>query len=193
MPSISLAFWQTDRRDALDELEAAHAKMGGVGPGRRYATQQINQAYAMVLSSQFQGFCRDLHSEAVDHVCRQGPVADLRLDVLRKRLTTGRKLETGNPNPGNLGADFGFFAFELWEALKRHDPANATRNKVMEKFNVWRNAIAHQDFTSKELDGRTTVTLAMVRKWRGTCEALAMDLDSVVGSRLAIILGANPW
>ena len=55
--------------------------------------------------------------------------------------------------------------------MKRHDPANATRNKVMEKFNVWRNAIAHQDFTSKELDGRTTVTLAMVRKWRGTCEA----------------------
>jgi hypothetical protein len=120
MPSISLAHWQTDRRDALEELEAAHAKMGGVGPGRRYATQLINQAYAMVLSTQFQGFCRDLHSEAVDHVC-------------------------------------------------------------------------HQDFTSKELDGRTTVTLAMVRKWRGTCEALAMDLDSVVGSRLAIILGANPW
>jgi hypothetical protein len=62
MPSRSFELWNTDRRQALDQIAAAHAAVGGVGPGRRYATQQINQAYATLLSSQFQGFCRDLHS-----------------------------------------------------------------------------------------------------------------------------------
>ena len=58
----------TSRRRALDEIEAAHASVGGTGPGRRYATQQINQAYAVLLASQFQGYCRDLHTESVAHL-----------------------------------------------------------------------------------------------------------------------------
>ncbi len=193
MASISLNHWQTRRLTELDELEAAHAAVGGVGPGRRYATQQINQAYTMLLSSQFQGFCRDLHSEAVDHICAQGAAPNVRFDVLRKRLTTGRKLETGNPNPGNLGSDFGYFDFELWKTLEIYDQANAARNKTLEKLNAWRNAIAHQDFTSDKLDKRRTVTLAMVRAWRKTCDELAVDLDAVVGARVGIIVGAAPW
>jgi hypothetical protein len=56
------------RATALDEIEAAHAGVGGVGPGRRYATQQINRAYAVLLASEFQGFCRDLYSQRMDHV-----------------------------------------------------------------------------------------------------------------------------
>src|SRR3954454_4199423 len=136
MPSQSYATWITTRVLALDEIEAAHAAVGGVGPGRRYATQQINQAYTVLLSSQFQGFCRDLHSEAVDHVCRQAAAAgaDARLDLLRIRLTTARKLDTQNPSPGNLGSDFGFFDFNLWDALQRLNPANAQRNKVLNKL-----------------------------------------------------------
>jgi len=50
---------------ALDELESAQTSVGGTGPDRRYATQQINQAYAVLVASQFQGFCRDLHTECV--------------------------------------------------------------------------------------------------------------------------------
>ena len=56
MPSNSLRNWHSIRAIALDEIESAHRMVGGSGPGRRYATQQINQAYAMLLSSQFQGF-----------------------------------------------------------------------------------------------------------------------------------------
>jgi hypothetical protein len=193
MPSRSFELWNTDRRQALDQIAAAHAAVGGVGPGRRYATQQINQAYAMLLSSQFQGFCRDLHSEAVDHIC--GPVAagNIRMLLLRMRCTTGRKLDVGNPNPGNLGADFGFFDLKLWTALKAHDIANEGRNKVLETLNEWRNAIAHQDFNPAKLGGRTTVRLNDVRAWRRTCEDLAVDMDVVVGAHVATIMGVNPW
>ena len=66
MPSYSLNHWTRERSEALDEIANAHSSVGGSARGRRYATQQINHAYATLLSSQFQGFCRDLHSECVD-------------------------------------------------------------------------------------------------------------------------------
>ena len=193
MPSLSFNRWNTDRRVALDQIADAHAAVGGVGPGRRYATHQINQAYAMLLCSQFQGFCRDLHSEAVDHIC--GPVAagDSRMLLLRIRFTTGRKLDDGNPNPGNLGADFGFFNLRLWPTLTAHNHANDARNSNLETLNKWRNAIAHQNFDPAKLGGRTAVRLADVRLWRRTCEDLATDMDFVVGAHVATITGANPW
>jgi hypothetical protein len=132
MPSHSFNLWNIDRRQALDQIAAAHLAVGGAGPGRRYATHQINQAYAMLLSSQFQGFCRDLHSETVDHICGPAARGSLRMLLLRRRCTTGRKLNSGNPNPGNIGADFGFFDLELWPALKAHDSANE-----LEHFPDW--------------------------------------------------------
>lgn len=55
-------------KGALGEIAAAHTAVGGQGSGRRYATQEINHAYAVLLSSQFQRFCRDLHTEAAAHV-----------------------------------------------------------------------------------------------------------------------------
>src|SRR5579884_2178893 len=65
VPSAAFQEWSTVRAASLDEVENAHRSVGGTGPGRRYATQQINQAYAVLLSSQFQAFCRDLHTECV--------------------------------------------------------------------------------------------------------------------------------
>src|SRR5271155_4208753 len=68
MPSESLRRWNDVRIHALNEIEGAHESVGGSERGRRYATQQINYAYAAILSSQFQAFCRDLHSESVDYL-----------------------------------------------------------------------------------------------------------------------------
>src|SRR5437762_7577986 len=68
MPSVAGQDWSAERAAALDEIEHAHRSVGGTGPGRRYVTQQINQAYALLLASQFQGFCRVLHEECVDQL-----------------------------------------------------------------------------------------------------------------------------
>src|SRR5580704_12662662 len=68
MPSLALQDWLAWRAATLDEIEHAHRSVGGTGPGRRFLTQQINQAYAVLLSSQLQGFCRDLHMESADHL-----------------------------------------------------------------------------------------------------------------------------
>ena len=51
MPSRSWLTWSTVRAAALDEIEAAHHSVGGSGPGRHYATQQLNRAYAVLLAS----------------------------------------------------------------------------------------------------------------------------------------------
>jgi hypothetical protein len=76
MTSAAFMRWNTTRLQALDELEQAHGAVGGTGRGRRYATLQVNHAYAVLLSSQFQGFCRDLHSEAVEFlVANTSPLA----------------------------------------------------------------------------------------------------------------------
>ncbi len=40
------------------------AELGGWALDHRYATRQLNHAYTVVLAAQFQGFCRDLHSES---------------------------------------------------------------------------------------------------------------------------------
>jgi hypothetical protein len=113
--------------------------------------------------------------------------------MLRARLTAGRKLDEGNPNPGNLGSDFGLFNLHFWQGLYAHDPGNADRNKQLDWLNVWRNAIAHQNFDPQKLGGQTTVRLADVRRWRRVCEELAVEFDAVIGAHLGIILGANPW
>jgi hypothetical protein len=42
MPSNSLLRWRSESADALDEIEHAHASVGGTRRGRRYATQQID-------------------------------------------------------------------------------------------------------------------------------------------------------
>ena len=49
MASTAYRRWITTSATALDEIEQAHAFIGGTGPGRRYATQQMNHAYAVLL------------------------------------------------------------------------------------------------------------------------------------------------
>jgi hypothetical protein len=68
MSSAALQKWHTKRCLELDELEQAHRSIGGPRRGRRFATQQVNNAYLMLLSAQFQGYCRDLHAECVDYL-----------------------------------------------------------------------------------------------------------------------------
>lgn len=152
MPSIALQVWQTRGRQALDEMEAAHAAVGGAGRGRRYATQQINQAYVVLLCSQFQRFCRDLHNEAVDHLARQPAYVSVS-PILSRCLTSGRRLDSGNASPQNLAADFDRFAVDFWRLVQQRDRRNQARRERLETLNRWRNAIAHQDFRSPLLGG----------------------------------------
>jgi hypothetical protein len=191
MPSRALSNWQTSRRAALDELETAHRSVGGTGPGRRFATEQINQAYAVLLSSQFQGYCRELHSECVDWMIRGVTPAVLHAP-LRAEFRFTRKLDKGNPNAGNIGSDFGRLGLEFWSTAERHESRTLARKDQLEQLNLWRNAIAHQDFDIKILGSRT-LRLSQVRQWRTACDGLARTFDEVMHRYLLTLTGLPPW
>lgn len=176
--SVALNRWTTTRAAELDQLAEAHRAVGGRRRGRRWATQQINQAYAMLLSSQFQGFCRDLHSECVDRLVELAKPSVLQ-PTLRKEFMRNRKLDRGNPTPGNIGADFYRLGIAIWAAARNDNARNRERQRKLEELAAWRNAIAHQDFApSPTLTG--SLTLLRIRHWRSVCNELARSFDRVV-------------
>lgn len=170
MPSQSLLRWRNEGLGALDEIEAAHAAIGGTGRGRRYATQQVNQAYVVLLSSRFQAFCRDLHSETVAEIIRAAPPG---YALPLQGLTAGRKLDHGNPNSGNIGHDFTRLGMDIWADVYAMHARNQRRRELLDEMMEWRNAIGHQDFNKPRLRGRKTILLKEVQQYRSSCDALA--------------------
>jgi hypothetical protein len=189
MPSNSLTRWSGERADALDEIEHAHLQVGGSERGRRFATLQINHAYVTLLSSQFQGFCRDLHSESLDHIV--GLVPPQMQTFLRAEFLFSRSLDRHNPQPGAIGSDFNRLGIEFWTEIHAMGARNQRRREILEELNRWRNAIAHQDFDA--VGGNQTLHLARVRRWRRAIGALADNFDRAMYHYLRGLLGAAPW
>jgi hypothetical protein len=170
--------------------------VGGKDRGRRVATLQLNYAYALMLSSHFQGFCRDLQTEAVEHIAAN--TADLWVrGLLREALTSNRTLDRGNPHAGNIGTDFKKLGFDIWPAVDSADGHAASRKRKLAKLNAWRNAVAHQDFrdiSALRLNAsRMNLQLADVKGWRQACDGLAVTMDEVVGVHVAALVGRKPW
>lgn len=189
MPSNSLVKWQDNRRVALDEIENAHVTIGGNARGRRYAMQQINYAYAVLLSSHFQGFCRDLHSECIDHIVHATP-ANIQT-FLRIEFVWNRTLDKGNPHPGGIGSDFNRLGVDFWPRVTALHARNARRQALLQELIDWRNAIGHQDFA--KVGDNSTLHLTRVRDWRKAVGALAGEFDRVMCDYLTSVLGAIPW
>lgn len=191
MPSQSLTRWDGERAVALDEIEAAHATVGGTDRGRRYATQQLNYAYAALLSAHFQGFCRDLHTESVERIVAVLPAQTQRF--LRAELVWNRSLSKGNPHPGAVGADFNRLGFEFWTEVYALDARNNRRRELLQELIDWRNAIAHQDFDPVTVGASPTLHLARVRGWRSAVGSLARSFDQAMYNHLRRLTGAEPW
>jgi len=147
----------------------------------------------MLLASQFQGFCRDLHAEGVEHLIAVLAPAPALLILVRAEFTRGRQLDRGNAQPSSLGADFGRLGLNFWDELETHDPASVGWRNELDMLNEWRNAIAHQDFTSAKLVGIMNLRLAQVGHWRGACRRLARAMDVVMRQHLQTFTGVSPW
>lgn len=191
MSSLAYTMWQNDRCKELDDIDSAHAAMIAAGASRR-ATQQVIQSYALLLSAQFQGFCRDLHTECVHRFVQSIPLTAIR-NTVREDLIRFRLLDRGNPNPGNLGTDFNRLGLAFWTDVLAAGAQNARRRDLLEEMNTWRNAIAHHNFDPARLAGRTTLTLGKVRDWRSACQQLARTFDDVMKNHLQLVTGTVPW
>ncbi len=193
MPSQAYRQWRTGRAPELDQVETAHTLVGGTAHGRRYTTQQINRAYAVLLASQFHGFARDLHTEAVMHLV--GIISDLGFRLaIRRELLWNRQLDTRNANQATIGGDFGRLGIpQFWTQVDAVSPKNPRRRQALEELNAWRNAIAHQAFDPAILGGTTILRLAKVRRWRRGCNWLARAFDNVVRAYIQTVTGIHPW
>lgn len=109
-------------------------------------------------------------------------------------LTRGRKLDTGNPNPGNIGSDFNRFGFSFWDEVRAADKRNQRRQEKLENLNDWRNAIAHHDIAAKQgqlVPGH--IKLSVCRNWQGALDSLAYSIDVVVSRQVEALVGSRPW
>jgi hypothetical protein len=192
MSSNALERWNGERSQKLDYMEEVHQSVGGSGPGRRYTTEQLNHLYAVALSAEFQGFCRDLHEECSDSWVAAIPNATIATET-KKLLVSGRRLSAGNPSAGNIGNDFARLGIALWPQVRSRDRRATTWRDRLEELLGWRNAIAHQDFVGNNLSGIASLTLHRVRSWRKACNGLSRAFDLVMRDHLAAVLGLPPW
>ena len=195
MASNALMEWRTTARGRLKELEDLHVRATGPLPGRRRNTEQFNRGLLVALMAQFQGFCRALHSEAVDvHVAAASPHQK---DLLRRLLTQGRKLDEGSPRRSALGADFGRFGFPFIDAVKAESVAATAALDSLEVLVDFRNAVGHgNEVQINELvaAGAIKPTKACFREYLKTLDGLAVTMDRVAATKLAATLRTpSPW
>lgn len=194
MASRALREWEERRLERLDELEEVHRRVSGTAPGRRWLTEELDRSYILALASQFQGFSRDLHSEAAAFIARQAPVS-IRA-IVDSTLTTGRQLDRGNATPSSIGADFSRFGIDFWPAVRSRHRHNARRQEQLEQVNIWRNAIAHDSPMSPDNAAKvvgTKPTMTFGRRWRRGIGALAVHFDAAVAGEIEAVVGVPPW
>lgn len=197
MPSKALEHWERESASELDELENAHAKVGGKGPGRKYLTREINHAYLVAVAARFQRFCRDLHSEAAQRLSDAVEPSSFRGAALRL-LTDNRKLDTGNAHAGTLGPDFDRLGFSFLTEVDAASRRNSRLRRRLEQLNIWRNAVVHQDFKLKPphqaiVKGTSPHHIFHVRRWRRDCKELALQFDRVVRAHVSGVVAGAPW
>ncbi|MGH3279531.1 MAG: hypothetical protein ACRDNW_10385 [Trebonia sp.] len=197
MSSGSLSTWNSARTERIKRLRAAHQALAGTGPGRRWVTEELNQALILRLASEFQGFARNLHDEAGVFVAGRLAPGNPRLqNVLRLPYTVSRKLNQGNADPGTLGNDFGLFGLVLWTALQARYPTRAKGwNQKLAALNMARNGIVHDDgakVARVQADG-WPLTLQSADRWKLALDGLAQGMDCVVGGHLKLVFGTQPW
>jgi hypothetical protein len=113
------------------------------------------------LSSEFQGFGRDLYSECVDQVVAAAPTP---LQVLvRTQFLWGQPFGRGNPQAGAIGSDFGRLGLSFWEDVYAAHAHNRKRKLLLDELMTWRNAIAHNDFDPRVFGPDPTLQLRRVR------------------------------
>jgi len=186
--------WEGARARRLDEFEEVHRRVGAVARGRRYFTSQLDRGYLLGIAAEFQGFCRDLHSEATAAIIATLPVAAR--PVVAENFNHRRALDSGNPRAGNLGSDFGRLDIELWPDLNRKLRGGRERQVKLEQVMIWRNSIAHQaPIATADLQkiGTTKPTLQQVKRWRKNFDVLARNFDEIARRGVRNITGANPW
>jgi hypothetical protein len=179
--------WQNDRMPRLTEVDAQCGASLTLAPPNPRLVDENLRGYVVLLSAHFQGFCRNLYTEAAQIIASKVRLS-LQL-LIQDQFSAHRALDRGNPNVDNIAKDFDRFGFELKRELDA-DPANAPRRHDLAALNRWRNVAAHQGTT---LPPGGPLALASLQAWRVSCDGLATSLDGIMYNQLRRILRRKPW
>lgn len=198
MPSTAFQTWATERLARLDQLASAHALVSRPVPGRRVRAEAVNWAMVVILSAEFQGYFRDLHTESAEHVAGRVAAGNpAYFTLLRNGLTAERKLDAQNPRHDVVKESFiRLGVLDLWGDIDALVPKSSLRwRQQLARLNMARNGVAHND--TEKLAKLESVGfplhLQTIRSWRAACEGIVRNADKVVGRRLAQTTGFHPW
>jgi hypothetical protein len=164
------------------DLQCA-ASLAAVPPNPHLVDENL-RGYVLLLSAHFQGFCRDLYTEAAQVIASK--VRSRLRQLIQEQFTAHRGLDHGNPTHKVLKEDFKRFGFKL--ALASH-PANVSRLNDLAVLNVWRNVAAHHGAPPAGL----ALNLPLLQGWRMSCDGLATSLDGILYNQLRKVLRRAPW
>ena len=196
MPSGALEKWRGARAARLDNLAAAHRAVAGDGAGRRWLTVEVNHALIVRLASEFQGYCRELHDQAIDaFLAATFDAGRPAAPIVRRLLTSGRKLDSGNASWANMNNDFARLGMSIkTELSSRYPRRSGPWTTKLERLNDARNAIAHDNTAQlAKCHAEQPLTLATFRTWRSGLDQMASGLDEVVAAYLEDLNGDEPW
>ncbi len=169
----------------LREVDLQCAACSVAVPSNVPLIDENQRGYVVLLSAHFQGFCRDLCTEAAQLIAsRVRPT--LRL-LIQQQFTSHRKLDHGNPTHDHLKEDFKRFGLALDLAA---DPANVPRLQALTALNRWRNVAAHHGTIPA---GAPPLDLPSLRTWWNACDGLATSLDAILYNHLRRVLRRAPW
>lgn len=159
--------------------------------------RQADMMIVVKLASEFQGFARDLHDQAVESLVTSASTGNSSLDnVLTIAMTTDRALSKNNAGDDTLAKDFRRIGLNLWSTINtQNSQQGQTLRTKLAKLITMRNAIAHDNEAQIILESEGyTLQEAVIRDWQTSLDTLAVIMDDVVGSFLGALTGApRPW
>lgn len=201
--SPALVEWFHSRRANIDELARAHALVGsvgrGAGPGRppKAGTEQINEALVLRVTTEFQGFVRDLLDLAVIRLVRgSGCAVPFQAQVITA-ATRNRMIDRGNPHLDAIREDFGRLGLTgLGAQLAVTNTSHAADVSSLKQLVELRNALAHDDrdkLLTLERQG-IRATRAQATAARASLGRMARALDKLVWDHLlSLFPTSDPW
>ena len=185
MPSNSLRTWSASRKQCLDAIDIQCAASIATLPANPLLAEENVRGYGLLLSAHFQGFCRDLYTEAAQVISSKVRLS-LR-SLVQRQFGYQCMIDHGNPTNHNIKKDFSRLGGKF--NFSDSDPANAVRLGHLNSLNVWRNIAAHHGY----VPAGGVPDLADLRGWRKSCDGLATSLDEIVYNRLRVLLRREPW
>lgn len=130
-------------------------------------------------------------NRSIDHIVAVLPVPFQ--SFISVEFAFNRSLDRGNPHPAAIGSDFNRLGVDFWVEVYGQHIHNRRRRELLEELIIWRNAIAHQDFTAVSAGTAPALHLSQVRAWRRAVGALAESFDRVMYDYLLALLNRAPW